>query len=266
MRIVSLLLVFAFTGSVVAQDDAVEAKKKRLAEILKQFKSLEVEAEKLMEELTGGDQSKQDKLIEEVLTKYAPEMKAEMDKARAVANERNAWVSLRTIGTAQVDFRSNDRDNNMINDFWVRDISGLYRIRPTGGDDWSIKLIELSIALADAKPCVALDKKGECKLEGEKQSVTLEQLEPGAPKAGYNFVVLESYEDENGKTVKYDNGSGRSQSTFGVCAYPADTAKTPKASTYIMSEENVVWKKDTGGKPATTFPLKPAEAGWVKPD
>jgi hypothetical protein len=48
-------------------------------------------------------------------------------------NERMSSVSLKTITTAQADFRSNDRDGNRSNDFWVLDVSHRERGAAGGG-------------------------------------------------------------------------------------------------------------------------------------
>ena len=63
--------------------------------------------------------------------------------AQMTANERNASGSLKTLATAQADFRSNDRDANMVNDFWVADVRGLYSLDDGTGNE--IKLIERTI-------------------------------------------------------------------------------------------------------------------------
>src|SRR6185436_15892203 len=66
-------------------------------------------------------------------------------------NEASAAASLKTLMSAEADFRANDRDANKVNDFWVADVAALYGLVPaTGGE--SIKLIELSVAAADAAP------------------------------------------------------------------------------------------------------------------
>ena len=61
---------------------------------------------------------------------------------------------LKTIASAQADFRGNDRDGNGRQDFWRDDIAGLYTIVPVGSQE-AIKLIELSVAGADEAPIIA---------------------------------------------------------------------------------------------------------------
>jgi hypothetical protein len=236
-----------------AQDD-VEAKKKRLGELLKQMNQIQSEADRILRELSGGDFVKREAILREAAEKHAPEMAAEMERARTASNERHAATILKTFAAAQADFRSNDRDENRLNDFWVADVSGLYRV-DTG---IPIRLIERAAAAADAKPCVPLDQEG--KVGGTK----IMALEKPSPKAGYWFAVVEKYE-EKGIPVKYNEGNGRNPSRFAMCAYPAEHEKSGRL-TFLIDEGNTVWKKDTGGKPVTVFPEDPRQAGWTKSD
>lgn len=72
-------------------------------------------------------------------------------QSQRASNERNASASLKTLATANVDFRTNDRDGNKVSDFWTRDVAGLYTVFPAGSTSSSaIKLIEISVAAADA--------------------------------------------------------------------------------------------------------------------
>ncbi len=237
-----------------AQDDA-EAKKKRLGELLRQMNQIQAEAEKILRELSGGDDEKAEAIMREVAAKHAPRMAAEMERAQLASNERNASATLKTFATAQADFRANDRDANRINDFWVADVSGLYRV-DTG---IPIRLIERAAAAADAKPCVPLDQ------EGRVGGTRIMGLEKPSPKAGYWFAAVEKYTDDKGVPVKYNEGNGRNPIRFGLCAYPADYEKTGKL-TFIVDESNTVWKKDTAGKPVALFPTDPRREGWTRMD
>lgn len=76
---------------------------------------------------------------------------------RRFHGERNVSTSLKTLSSAEADFRANDRDWNHVNDFWTGDVQGLYAVVPLKGapppDGTSaVKLIEYSIALADGHP------------------------------------------------------------------------------------------------------------------
>src|SRR6185295_535530 len=77
--------------------------------------------------------------------------------SQRASNERNASTSLKTLTSAEADFRANDRDWNHVNDFWTADVKGLYTMTSSAvagntansTTDPSIKLIELSVASAD---------------------------------------------------------------------------------------------------------------------
>jgi len=255
MKTAALLFVALAVGTASAQDE-VEAKKKRLGELMKQMTQIQGEAQKLLNELSGGDRTKMDAIMREVMQKYAPEMAAEVGRAQTASNERNASATLKTLATAEADFRANDRDANHVNDFWVGDVSGLYRIDPGDG---GIKLIEIAVCCADAKPCQPLDK------AGTQHGSKFIAAGVSAPKAGYRYAVVEKYQDDKGAAAKYDEGKGRNPSMFGFCAYPEEYGKTGK-STFMLNENNWVWGKDTGGKPVDVFPADPAKEGWKKLD
>ncbi|HLF95102.1 MAG TPA: DUF2950 family protein [Planctomycetota bacterium] len=260
MKTIAIAFLALLAGPAAAQDDA-EAKKKRLGQLMKQMTEIQKEGQKLLDELTGGDRSKIEAIMKEVMEKYAPEMSAEMGRSQAAASERNAASTLKTLATAQADFRANDRDGNRVQDFWVADVSGLYRIDP--GEP--IRLIEQSVATADAKPCVPLDKAGTLAANAKEHASKLVALGKPAAKAGYWFAAIERYEDDKGSGAKYDEGNGRNSSMFGLCSYPAEYGKAGK-STFILNEDNTIWKKDTGGKPVDLFPADPKKAGWSKLD
>ncbi|HEY3225452.1 MAG TPA: type II secretion system protein [Planctomycetota bacterium] len=74
------------------------------------------------------------------------------------ANERNASTSLKTVVTAEADFRSNDRDGNRVADYWTGDVAGLCLIAPQVGNSpppapltfgSAIRLLDSSVASAD---------------------------------------------------------------------------------------------------------------------
>jgi type II secretory pathway pseudopilin PulG len=63
--------------------------------------------------------------------------------SRRASNERSASTHLKTIASAEADFRVNDRDGNGVNDFWTADVKGLYTMSRAA------KPIELNVAAAD---------------------------------------------------------------------------------------------------------------------
>lgn len=155
-------------------------------------------------------------------------------------NERSASATIKTILTAQADFRSNDRDGNGRDDYWRTDIAGLYGLRTPDGEP--IRLIEPSVALADAKPLTDFQALG--------------KWNPGPfqPKAGYYFRAL-----------KFEGETEPSPDRFAASSYPKDAASG--AQMFIVSDAGVIWRKPVeGNSPPETFPLDPAKDGWTKLD
>lgn len=153
-------------------------------------------------------------------------------------NERAASAALKTLASAQADFRGNDRDGNKIQDFWTGDVSSLYYLTPRGSDE-PIKLIEQGIADADPS-------------------------RPGAtPYRGYWFAALEK--DEEGNELRTDTkGEGTegklsyNHSKFGFVAYPAESKVTGLAVFYL-NEGNTIFKNTTGKAPLKKFPSMDGE-------
>lgn len=144
-------------------------------------------------------------------------------------NEQTAAAMLKLLTVAEVDFRSNDRDDNQINDFWTGDVAGLFRFG----------LIDREVAEADAAP--------------------LQSLVPTArPYHGYFLCVLVT--DETGAPYagpsdgKDRRGAVYNTSKFGFCAYPANYP-TSGRWTFIVNEGNTIFKQDAGGKPVLRYPL-----------
>ncbi|MHC4606971.1 MAG: DUF2950 family protein [Planctomycetota bacterium] len=182
------------------------------------------------------------------LEQFRDELKAlisgAMKDSQKAANERNASGTLKTLAMASIDFRSNDRDDNGVNDFWVADVRGLYSLKGWKGE--KIHLIEAAAARADADP--------------SERSPAIEGTTSPKPKAGYLFAVVKKYE-KGDKQVAYADSTGHNYSKFAFAAYPADYPKSGKL-TFIINEYNTVFMKDTGGKPPEAFPEDPQKAGW----
>lgn len=164
------------------------------------------------------------------------------------SNERNPWSSLKTLATAQADFRANDRDGNREQDFWVRDVAGLYYLKPEGGDA-AIQLIELSVANADDTACPESAAAGHA----------------FAPKMGYVYRALIFYEDAAGKKQLYEDVHGRNPSKFGFIGVPVGPEAGQRDS-YVINEENTIFRKKLQGARVDTFPRDPLKAGWSKLD
>ena len=154
--------------------------------------------------------------------------------------ERNASASLKTIVSAQADYRANDRDGNGTPDYWRADIAGLYAVKPARADD-AIKLIEISVAGADAAAV---------------EDITLYTRK--APKAGYWYKALRHADEDPAKP---------DPNRFAACAYPDSPAAGKWA--FIVSEDNTVYRrpwKSPADTPLLYPDLETLKRDWMKLD
>lgn len=171
--------------------------------------------------------------------------------SQRASNERNAAASLKTLCAAEADFRSNDRDGNRMQDFWVGDVAGLYTLTNAEikGRQDPIMLIELAVAGADAAPLPEGAVGG--------QILPIDRFAVRAPKAGYRFAAIQADEDGN----RYHTGSFRNHAKFGFCAYPAN--KSSGRSTFAVNEGNTIFKRPTNLQPILQLV---DDGGWTKLD
>lgn len=111
-----------------------------------------------------------------------------MNQSRRASNERQASASLKTMASAEADFRANDRDGNGVNDFWTGDAKGLYTmtsaaVRGARGDlsDPPLRLIDLPLAASD------LDR---TRVAAGGENMDLSTFASPAPKDGYWVAAL----------------------------------------------------------------------------
>jgi hypothetical protein len=171
---------------------------------------------------------------------------------RSCCDQGHGGFSLKTIASAQADYRGNDRDGNGRQDFWRGDISGLYAVVPPKSREM-IKLIELSVAGADDQPTGRL-------ADGDEGPghVAQESFAARKPKAGYFYRALRHSDERPGQLDPL---------RFAVCAYPADYPEHGRR-TYILSEDNTIYARDLGRPgPPDAYP-DPAtrEREWAKLD
>jgi hypothetical protein len=148
---------------------------------------------------------------------------------------RGAPDALRTLVSAQDDFRYRDRDGDGTKAYWRKDVAGLYALKPKGSSE-PIKLIELSIAGADA--------------------AAVEDTSPyavRAPKAGYWFKAL-PFAGE---------GSHVDPQRFAYCAWPESLAVGREM--YLVTHEKALFRKRIERiDPPDTCPADPLKEGWVR--
>jgi hypothetical protein len=164
--------------------------------------------------------------------------------ARIGEHEREVSRLLKSLTSAEADFRANDRDWNHVNDFWTGDVAGLYYVTPNvQGAPPEIRLIERGIAEADARP--------------------LKPLVPApVPYHGYYFLAMDEDDGLRGdpeRLYKQDTdgnpfmGKVHNTSKFGFCAYPAQYGVTGRF-TYIVNENNTIFRINLGGQAMPHFP------------
>lgn len=181
--------------------------------------------------------------------------------SQRASNERNASTSLKTLSSAEADFRANDRDWNHVNDFWTFNVHGLYTMTSAavpGGTansttDPSIKLIELSVASADSDTTTTPTT----------EDVPLACFAVSSAKAGYWYIGLildDTLSGTTESTYKLDTGGTPTMGTvhntskFGFLAYP-DSQSAGKF-VFIVNENNTIFRSATSGsvRPSATTP------------
>ncbi len=184
--------------------------------------------------------------------------------SQRASNERNASTSLKTLTSAEADFRSNDRDWNHVNDFWVANVAGLYTCtsgavagaKANDTTDPSIKLIELSVASADTDPY-------ETNADSCAENLKLSNFAVSSAKAGYWYGAMtldNTLAGTSEATYRQDTtgvpamGSVHNTAKFGFCAYP-DSQSAGKY-VFIVNENNTIFRSATSGfsRPAGTPP------------
>jgi len=164
--------------------------------------------------------------------------------------ERSASTYLKTICSAEADFRANDRDWNRVNDFWTADVKGLYTMTSAlvsgaigpGAEGWtsdpSIKLIELSLACADATPTTT---------SAGGENLPLSSFGVPTAIAGCWYAAMEADGSNPSKVEKYAQDTGGTPrmgichhpTKFGFVAYP-DSVNGSKW-VFIVNEANLIY-------------------------
>src|SRR5688572_17757552 len=183
--------------------------------------------------------------------------------SQRASNERNASTSLKTLSSAEADFRANDRDWNHVNDFWTGNVSGLYTMTSaalTGATanntlDPSVKLIELSIASADTDSTT---------ISANTENLPLTSFAVYSAKAGYWYQALQTDNSVSGSpesTYKIETGgqptmgSVHNTSKFGFLAFP-DSQSAGKY-VFIVNENNTIFRSATSTVVKTTTVTPP---------
>ena len=180
--------------------------------------------------------------------------------------ERAASASMKSIAIAEADFRSNDRDGNGVNDFWVGDVKGLYTMtncavpgKAGGTVDPPIRLIELSLAAADSDG-VTVPAGGDC--------MDVTQFGVFAAKAGYWYSALlvdgslpagpdATYQQDTIGNVPM--GSCHNLGRFGFIAFPESMVFGKFV--YVLNEGNTIYRSATTSAVRLGGAVPPGVAG-----
>jgi len=158
--------------------------------------------------------------------------------------EENVVANLLSLSTAEADFRAADRDGDGKMNFWVADVRGLYSTKGRNGDP--IRLIEKELAAADGAPSTLSPELPELKAQ---------------PRAGYLFASVRKIQRRQ-EMVSLDEGSGRNLTRFAFVAYPGTYGHSSKW-TFLIDDQNTIWRKDTRGRLPDFLPEDPLKNGWV---
>jgi prepilin-type N-terminal cleavage/methylation domain-containing protein len=192
-------------------------------------------------------------------------------QSQRASNERNASTSLKTLASAEADFRANDRDGNGVGDFWTGDVKGLYCVANTAGGAANIstnpgnKLIEISVASADA----------DAALYGGTYCLALSTYAIPSPKAGfwYQALTLDAGAPALEQTLRLDipsrvtgMGTCHNTSKFGFSAWP-DSQSAGKYY-FVVNENNTIFRSavTSSVRPSTSNPPGTIATGTVGAD
>ncbi len=217
--------------------------------------------------------------------------------AQRSSNERNASASLKTLATAEADFRSNDRDNDRAQNFWTGNVYGMFALCPsTNGSaipsgtnvapELMIKLVEPSLASADGNVTNTIT--GQVPVTASVGSLS--------PKASYVYRAFAQYAVGTGNANYAVTGGitlWLQNFNFGKYAFMAfPTSYGAGRQIFIMDETITIFRGDpgsaytmdytggttgststwagtVGGTPQTqalVFPTSPGGSGWTKLD
>ncbi len=189
-------------------------------------------------------------------------------RSRLERNERHASAQLKVIAAAQAEFRSNDRDGNLVNDFWTADVYGLHGARiigpiehcwvPGDHDDMSdaIRLIEPRLASADGLSRTDLYDNVRFEAAGVR----------GGADHGYILRVFASQDDGAGATTLLNDTDGQDfmgavhdRSRFAFMAFPL-TRWDGRTLFMINADQTVLRYALPDTYAATLRPLGPGDS------
>jgi hypothetical protein len=178
--------------------------------------------------------------------------------SQRASNERQASSAMKTLCSAEADFRANDRDGNGVLDFWTADVKGLYTMTSAAergaSPSHAIKLIDVSVAAADADGAF---------VAAGGENVPLSAFTRSKARDGYWFLTMLTDQNEGDTremTYRMDTkgtppmGPVHHLSKFAFLAFP-DSSSTGKY-VFVTNENNTIFRQ---------VPLADAGAGKMIP-
>jgi len=154
--------------------------------------------------------------------------------SQRASNERNASASIKVVLTANLDYRTNDRNDDGMPNYWCASIAGLYTT--TDGLGQELRLIDVTVALADADA----DQEGGGTFPAIGSSL---DGTPTKPKAGYWYEDIET--SETGEEYD-DDDDDHNNHRFGYACWP-DAHNGSGKVVFIVNQTGVVYRTgDTG--------------------
>jgi len=172
---------------------------------------------------------------------------------------RNASASLKTLATAEADFRANDRDGNRIADYWTGDVFGRYGLVPVPAGSSAlpadettaanaIRLVQAGVAAAD----------GASNLGAYGNVNVADSVLVGAPKAGYLYRRFATQNSGGGASTLMGDTDGsdyygavHDRVRFAFMAFPNDLQMGRLL--FIVGGDAVVHKYNLGAAYAATY-------------
>lgn len=169
-------------------------------------------------------------------------------RARIASNERNASASLKSLVTAEENFKSNDLDGNLVNDYWTADVAGLYCIEDIKTGNAIAALNDIGVASAD------LYQNGGG-YANENVAYNSHFLLVSSPKTGYVYQAL--IKDPQGSAYAIDtDNSGFAVHSFGMFGFMAMPISWDSTGNhcFVVGEGASVFRLDFGtGTLGTVF-------------
>lgn len=172
-------------------------------------------------------------------------------RAKIASNERSASASLKSICTAQEEFRTADLDRNRVTDFWTANVAGLYCLTfvQTGEPISALNDIGLASADLDRMNMGAVSYTGDADSDGIAEVFYNigALLSIPQPKSGYTYQVLgtDSRGNAYGEDTDWTGGAVHNFGRYGVMAVPIEWDSTGNHC-FIVNEGATIFRRDFG--------------------